>query len=125
VSVETTRVDQWLWAVRLAKTRSIATAACRRGRVRVNGSTAKASTPVKLGDRVEAFIARQRVVVVASVIEKRVGAAAAAACFVDHSPPPPAVKRQPPMPRRAAGMGRPTKRERRALDRVTRPTLEE
>jgi len=114
-------VDQWLWAVRLSKTRSIATAACRRGRVRVNGNTAKASTPVNVGDRVEAFIARQRVVVVSEVIEKRVGAAAAATCFVDHSPPAPAVKRQPPMPRRAPGMGRPTKRERRALDRVKRP----
>jgi len=116
-----TRVDQWLWAVRLCKTRSVATGACRRGRVRVNGVVAKASTQVRLGDRVEAFVARQRVVVVGAVIEKRVGAAAAATCFIDESPPPPPVRRQPPMPRRAPGAGRPTKRERRALDRVKRP----
>ena len=93
--------------------------------MRVNSTTAKASTQVKVGDRVEAFIARQRAVVVAAVIEKRVGAAAAAACFVDHSPPAPAAKRLPPMPRRAPGMGRPTKRERRALDRVKRPDADD
>ena len=119
--MESPRLDQWLWAVRLFKTRSMATAACRRGRVRVNGIAVKASTQVKVGDRIEAFIARQRVVVVSALIEKRVGATVAATCFVDHSPPAPTAKRQPPMPRRAPGMGRPTKRERRALDRVTRP----
>lgn len=123
--MESTRVDQWLWAVRLTKTRSVATVACRRGRVRVNGVLAKASTPVKLGDRIEANLARQRVVVVAAVIEKRVGATVAATCLVDHSPPPPPVKRQPPMPRRAPGAGRPTKRERRALDRVKRPEADD
>src|SRR5688500_5772514 len=55
VAIDTTRVDIWLWAVRIYKTRSSATAACRGGHVRVNRATAKASTPVKLGDRVEAF----------------------------------------------------------------------
>lgn len=107
--------------MRLYRTRSAATAGCRGGHVRVNGAAAKASTQVKAGDRVEAFVERQRVLEVVAVIEKRVGAAVAATCFIDHSPPAPVVKRQPPAPRRPQGMGRPTKRERRQIDRLRRP----
>ena len=118
--IETARVDAWLWAVRIYPTRSAATAACRGGHVRVNRSAAKASTNVKIGDRVEAFAGRTRVLEVSTIVEKRVGAAIAVKCFVDHSPPAPVVKRQPPMPRRPQGMGRPTKRERRQLDRLRR-----
>lgn len=114
-------MDVWLWAVRIYKTRSAATAACRGGHVRVNRGAAKASTQVKVGDRVEAFVERPRVLEVAVVIEKRVGAAVAAKCVVDHSPPAPVVKRQPRMPKREPGAGRPTKRERRELDRFRRP----
>jgi ribosome-associated heat shock protein Hsp15 len=114
------RVDTWLWAVRLYKTRSAATAACRGGHVRVNGASAKASTHVKVGDRVEAFVDRKRILEVAVVIDKRVAAAAAAACIVDHSPPAPVVRRQPPVFVRERGAGRPTKRERRELDRLRR-----
>ena len=113
-------MDVWLWAVRLYKSRSAATAACRGGHVRVNRRAAKASTPVKLGDRVEAFAERQRILEVAVVIDKRVGAAVAATCLVDHSPPVPVVKRQPRVAVRERGTGRPTKRERRELDRFRR-----
>lgn len=118
--IDTTRVDQWLWAVRLYKTRSAATAACRGGHVRVNRSAAKASTPVQVGDRVEAFVERERIVEVAAVVDKRVGAAVAATCLIDHSPPAPAVRRQPPVFVRERGAGRPTKRERRHLDDLRR-----
>jgi ribosome-associated heat shock protein Hsp15 len=117
VRVDATRVDVWLWAVRLYKTRSAATAACRGGHVRVNRAPAKASTQVKVGDRVEAFVERPRVLEVVGIIDKRVGAAVAAKNLIDHSPPAPVVKRQPRMPRREPGAGRPTKRERRRLDR--------
>jgi ribosome-associated heat shock protein Hsp15 len=86
----------------------------------VNRGAAKASTQVKIGDRVEAFVERQRVLEVTAVIEKRVGAAVAAKCLVDHSPPVPAVKRQPRVAVRERGTGRPTKRERREIDRFTR-----
>lgn len=116
-----TRVDAWLWAVRLYKSRSAATAACRGGHVRVNRDTAKASTPVKVGDRVETFVERKRILEVVRVISKRVGAAVAATCFIDHSPPVPVVKRLPRVAVRALGSGRPTKRERRELDRFRRP----
>jgi ribosome-associated heat shock protein Hsp15 len=87
----------------------------------VNRATAKASTPVKVGDRVEAFAERQRILEVAAVIDKRVGAPVAATCLVDHSPPVAVVKRQPRVAVREPGSGRPTKRERRELDRFKRP----
>jgi len=119
--IDTARVDAWLWAVRIYKTRSAATAACRAGHVRVNRGAAKASTPVKVGDRVEAFVERERILEVVVPIDKRVGAAVAATCLVDHSPPAPVVRRQPPMFIRERGTGRPTKRERRELDRLRRP----
>ena len=86
----------------------------------MNGHAAKASTPVKVGDQIDAFVERPRVLEVAAIIDKRVGAAVAATCLVDHSPPAPVVKRQPRMPRREPGAGRPTKRERRELDRFRR-----
>jgi ribosome-associated heat shock protein Hsp15 len=121
VRIDTTRVDVWLWAVRLYKTRSAATAACRGGHVRVNRAPAKASTQVKIGDRVEAFVERPRILEVVAIIDKRVGAAVAAKNMIDHSPPAPVVKRQPRMPKREPGAGRPTKRERRQLERFTGP----
>jgi ribosome-associated heat shock protein Hsp15 len=84
----------------------------------VNRVAAKASAHVKVGDRVEAYVERQRILEVIAIIEKRVGAPVAAKCFVDHSPPPP--KRLPRVAVRERGTGRPTKRERRELDRFTR-----
>ena len=84
-----TRIDRWLCAVRLVKTRPLATRLCEAGHVRVNGSSAKPSTKVRTGDRVEARIAeRERVVEVVRPIESRVGAPVAVTCYVDHSPPP-------------------------------------
>jgi ribosome-associated heat shock protein Hsp15 len=113
------RVDKWLWSVRLYKTRSIATDACNAGHVKVNGSSAKPATNVKVGDRVEAHAhGRDRIFEVVALIDKRVSAPAAAECLVDHSPPPP-PREETPLPPflRAAGAGRPTKRDRRQLDR--------
>jgi ribosome-associated heat shock protein Hsp15 len=118
--IDRARVDVWLWAVRIYKTRAAATAACRGGHIRVNRGAAKASTPVKVGDRVEAFVERERILEVRVIIDKRVGAAVAATCLVDHSPPAPVVKRQPRVFVRERGTGRPTKRERRQLDRLRR-----
>ena len=86
----------------------------------MNRAAAKASTSVKIGDRVEAFVERERILEVVRVIEKRVGAAVAATCLVDHSPPVLVVKREPPMFVRERGSGRPTKRERRELDQLRR-----
>jgi ribosome-associated heat shock protein Hsp15 len=116
-----TRVDSWLWAVRMTPTRSVATDACRGGHVRVNGSPAKAATPVRVGDRVEARLAgRPRVLEVVRLLDKRVGAPVAVECYVDHSPPPPPRDEPPPTFRRDRGTGRPTKRDRRQIDRFRR-----
>jgi len=117
--VESVRVDQWLCAVRLCKTRSAATEACRAGHVHVNDSSAKAASQVRVGDRVEAHLhGRIRILEVVRVIDKRVGASQAAECLIDHSPP--AEAREEPFFARASGTGRPTKRDRRELDRLRR-----
>lgn len=115
--LETTRVDRWVWSIRLYKTRADATDACRGGHVTVNGNSAKPATPVRVGDRVEARLhGLERIVEVVQIIDKRVGAAIAAECYVDHSPPPPEVDGNRPAARER-GTGRPTKRERRLIDR--------
>jgi ribosome-associated heat shock protein Hsp15 len=117
-AVDEVRVDAWLWAVRLYKTRSAATAACRGGHVTVNGTAAKPATKVHAGDRVEARVAqRDRTLEVAQLIDKRVGAPAAAEAAIDHSPPAPATESAQPSLTRDRGTGRPTKRDRRAIDR--------
>src|SRR5512142_3384899 len=83
-----TRIDRWLCAVRLVKTRPLATQLCEGGHVLVNGSPAKPSTKVRTGDRVDARIAdRERILEVVKPIESRVGAPVAVTCYVDHSPP--------------------------------------
>jgi ribosome-associated heat shock protein Hsp15 len=115
--MDSIRVDRWLWAVRLCRTRSMAAEACRGGHVRVNGRPAKPSSPVRVGDRVEARLNRRdRIAEVTRIIDKRVGAPIAAECYVDHSPPPPEIP-DLPVARRDRGSGRPTKRERRQLEK--------
>lgn len=116
-----TRIDRWLCAVRLVKTRPLATQLCEGGHVRVNGSPAKPSTRVRAGDRVEALIAeRERTVEVVRPIESRVGAAVAVTCYVDHTPPPVVTEVRPGI-LAVRGEGRPSKRLRRELERLRRP----
>ncbi|WP_431971381.1 RNA-binding S4 domain-containing protein [Nocardia sp. bgisy134] len=113
------RVDSWIWAVRLFKTRSAAAEACRGGHVRVNGATAKPAQPVRPGDEIRIRAGGvERIVIVERVITKRVGAPIAAQCLIDRSPPPPSPEILATMPRRDRGTGRPTKRERRETDRL-------
>lgn len=113
------RIDSWLWAVRIYKTRSASKAAIVGGHVTINGARAKPSQRVVAGDRVEAVAAqRRRIVEVVEAVEKRVGAARAVECFVDHSPPPPRREHAAPAGTRERGSGRPTKRDRRQTDRL-------
>ena len=116
---DASRVDSWLWAVRIYKTRSLATEACRAGHVSIGGRTVKPSHPLVPGDLVEVRVdGWDRLLEVVVPIGKRVGPAVAAGCLVDRSPPRP--ERDPagqPGPLRAAP-GRPTKRDRRALERL-------
>jgi ribosome-associated heat shock protein Hsp15 len=119
--MDETRIDRWLCAVRLAKTRPLATQLCAGGHVRINGVSAKPSTRVQVGDRIEARIGdRERIVEVTKVIEARVGAQVAAECYVDHSPPPPPRVELPPGFEHTRTSGRPSKRLRRELDRMRR-----
>jgi Ribosome-associated heat shock protein implicated in the recycling of the 50S subunit (S4 paralog) len=118
-AMETTRVDRWLWAVRVFKSRAAATEACRGGHVRVNDRPAKPATLVRVGDRVAARAhGRDRVFEIVRVIDRRVGAPIAAECVVDHSPPAPERDPTQRLFARDPGAGRPTKEERRRLDRL-------
>ncbi len=123
MSAASTRVDKWLWSVRAYKTRTQAGDACSAGKVLVNGEIAKPATKIKAGDEVTAR-RRDRTVVfgVVEVIEKRVSAAKAAECIDDRSPALP--PRDPgdffigEVAKRDRGAGRPTKRDRRDIERL-------
>ncbi|TQL48177.1 heat shock protein Hsp15 [Homoserinimonas aerilata] len=113
------RVDSWLWAVRVYKTRSAATAACRAGHVRVGGERVKAAQTVRIGDEVRVRIAGfDRTLVVQRLLVKRVGAPDAATAYNETTPPPPPREERPLLPVRDRGAGRPTKRERRELEQL-------
>jgi len=114
------RLDVWIWSVRLAKTRSQASEACKGGHVRVNGEKVKPAQALKVGDqvRVRRSDGWERIVTVEKLISKRVGPPVATTCYADHSPPPPPREFAGPVAVRERGSGRPTKRERRDLDRL-------
>lgn len=115
-----TRLDSWIWAVRLVKTRSAATALCRAGHVRVNGTRTKAAHPVRIGDEVRLRTGTvARIVVVRHLFAKRVGAPLAATAYEDLTPPAPPRDMSAPVATRDRGAGRPTKRDRRAIDKLT------
>ncbi|MFC1419431.1 RNA-binding S4 domain-containing protein [Streptacidiphilus cavernicola] len=115
------RVDSWIWSVRLTKTRSLAAAACKAGHVRVNGDKAKPAQVLKLGDEVRVRDGGyERIVVVARLVRKRVGAPVAAECLIDKSQPRPPREEVPVVAVRDRGAGRPTKRDRRELERLHR-----
>lgn len=116
---QTVRLDRWLNAARLFKSRTLAQQACDGGHVQVNGIAARSSHPLRVGDEVRALAPRGPVVAkVLALGEKRLSPPAARALFEDNSPPPP--PRDEWMPRRDRGAGRPTKLERRALERFKR-----
>jgi ribosome-associated heat shock protein Hsp15 len=117
------RLDKWLQVARAFKTRTQATHACDLGRVRVNGTEVKPHRALAVGDRVEIEVGDwTRVLVVRELCDKVLPKAEAARVFEDLSPPRPArdtlahLLRRPPAVR-DAGAGRPTKRDRRAMER--------
>lgn len=116
------RLDAWIWAVRLVKTRSAATAMVRAGHVRLNGERAKAAAPVRIGDEVRLRTGDvARIVVVRQLLSKRVGAPQAALAYDDLTPAPPPPEERVLVATRDRGAGRPTKRDRRAIERLTGP----
>lgn len=117
------RIDKWLWAVRIYKTRSMATNACKSGKVKVGDEIVKPSYSLEEGMMVTA---RQRYkiwkVKSLRLIEKRVGAALATDCYEDHSPTPEKSGVLPSFfyrtnEKRDQGVGRPTKKDRRSIER--------
>lgn len=116
------RIDKWLFAVRVFKSRSQATEACALGRVKVNENGAKPSSSVAVGDVVE-IRTRDRTLLydVVELIDKRVSPALAAACYVDRSPRPKGTDSDAPAPTRERGSGRPTKKDRRQIERFGQP----
>ncbi len=119
-TLETVRIDKWLWAVRLFKTRSLAAKACSAGHVKRNGVSVKSSKVVRPGDRIDVLTpGGPRIVDVVVPLERRVSATIAQMAYEDRTPaPPPKPAKEPDVAQRDRGMGRPSKRDRRRLDRL-------
>ena len=113
------RIDAWLWAVRVFKTRSAATTACRAGHVRLNGDRAKAAALVRPGDEIRVRTGEgDRTVIVQRLLVKRVGAPVAQEAMIDRTPPPVPREERASVGERDRGAGRPTKRDRREIERL-------
>lgn len=113
------RVDAWTWSVRLFPTRSAAAAACRAGHVKVNNANVKPAHVLRAGDTVRALTpGGERIVVVVGLISRRVGAAVAVEQYEDRTPPAPSKEERLALGLRDRGAGRPTKRDRREIERL-------
>lgn len=113
------RIDAWVWAVRMFKTRSEAADAVRAGHVKLNGTATKPAQQVVPGDRVRVWKDhREHDLEVVATLRKRAGAPIARTCYIDHAPPPPPKEIMASIPQRDRGAGRPTKKDRRDIDRL-------
>ncbi|MEI7596991.1 MAG: RNA-binding S4 domain-containing protein [Bacteroidota bacterium] len=117
------RMDKWLWSVRLFKTRSLATDACNAGKVKINGTPAKPSRNVKVGEELTVQIEQiRKTIKVLALLDKRVGAPLVAQFMEDLTPKEEyskidiLIKR--PLLVRDRGTGRPSKKDRRDIDKV-------
>lgn len=119
--IEKLRVDKYLWSIRLFKTRSLATEACRAGRVKLDGQNIKPSYLVKVGDEysIQKGIER-RVIKVLDLLGRRVDAKTAVLYYEDRTPLDDIAKYKSalisPVLQRERGAGRPTKKDRREID---------
>jgi ribosome-associated heat shock protein Hsp15 len=118
-TVPAMRIDKWLWAARFFKTRSLAAQACTGGKVDVNEEAAKPARAVRPGDRLRVTVpGGARLARVLALSERRGPAGQARTLYEDLTPPAPSRVRQAAPSWRVPGTGRPTKRERRALDHL-------
>lgn len=119
---EKLRLDKYLWSIRLFKTRTLAAAACDSGKVKFDGSQAKASKNVSIGDEYEVKTEAKRWrIKVTGLLEKRVAAAEAVKHYIDITPEEEIQRLQYQAAsfhtgKRPSKIGRPTKKERRDLD---------
>jgi ribosome-associated heat shock protein Hsp15 len=120
-AAEKLRIDKYLWAIRAFKTRSMATEACKAGRVKLSGQSIKPSHLVKVGETytVQKGIER-RVIKVTGLLERRVDAKTAVTFYEDLTPAEETQRFKSqfhsPVLQRDRGTGRPTKRDRREID---------
>jgi|ERR1043165_977423 ribosome-associated heat shock protein Hsp15 len=119
---ESVRIDKWLWAVRLYKSRSLASEACTAGHVKVGGNHVKPSRDVRVGEEITALAGRvRRTVKVLALLDQRVGAKLVSGFLEDLTPPEEYARaREEKLPAPLhfpKGFGRPTKRQRRQLER--------
>ena len=113
------RIDKWLWVARFFKSRTLAAAACRGGKVDVNEQAARASRPVRAGDLLTITLPQiKRIIRVVALSERRGSGKDAALLYEDLTPAPPREQRLLPAAYRLPGTGRPTKRDRRLTDRL-------
>jgi len=120
-SSESVRIDRWLLAARLYKTRALAQEACAGGKVEINRSSASAHKPVRVGDRVHLSTPRgARDLIVRGLGERRLSPSEAVLLFEDVTPPAPARPelRDAPGAPWAIAAGRPSKRDRRQIARL-------
>ena len=110
------RIDRWLTATRLYKSRTASQEACAASHVKVNGKNARASLPLHIGDKVEARAPRGDVIfIVLALADKRLSPPKARELYEDRSPPP--EEKGERVAERERGMGRPTKSDRRSMER--------
>ena len=117
------RIDKWLWAVRLFKTRSLATAACAAGHVKVDGQPIKPARPVRVGEIISARAGNlHRTIKVTALLGRRVGAKLVPNYAEDLTPPEEYERvrelnanSRPALLNYPRGMGRPTKKQRRLM----------
>jgi ribosome-associated heat shock protein Hsp15 len=119
------RIDKWLWAVRLYKSRSLAADSCSAEKVQINGQSVKPSRNVHIGEIITAVTGQiTKTVKVIGLIEKRVGAKLVSQFLEDLTPPEEYEKQReknfPAFAFRPKGSGRPTKKERRQIGDVMR-----
>jgi ribosome-associated heat shock protein Hsp15 len=118
-SLASVRIDKWLWAARMFKTRSAASTACSAGHVKMAGESVKSSKLVKAGDHVDVLTAGgPRQLEVIALGERRGPAELAKTLYIDHTPPPPPNAEFMHEAQRERGAGRPTKRDLRELRRL-------
>lgn len=124
--MESVRIDKWLWAVRVYKTRTDAAEACRGSAVRINGTIAKPSAKLRRGETVRARTkALTRTLQVLELTEKRVGAARVSEFLEDQTPESEyeAAREKSSNARLFShkGKGRPTKKDRRDIEKLIGP----
>jgi ribosome-associated heat shock protein Hsp15 len=119
---DSVRADKWLWAVRFHKTRALAGEILGNGKVKRNGHVMKRSSSIQVGDVLEIPFAEGpgvRDILVLGVIDKRVGAPEAQACYLDRTKPEVYENlRAWQITKLEAAKGRPTKKDRRAIDQI-------